>query len=86
VVGYKGLRGGTASNRVQHRGLHSNEIAVIEPATNISVDLGTGNEDFAGLVVDHQIKVALSESLLGVLEAITIKRDLGISAVAPSVY
>lgn len=76
VVGNEGLGSGTASNDVEHGGLDRDEVAVVEPAANVRVDLGAGDEDIAGLVVHHEIEVTLAETLLVVLEAVVVIRDL----------
>lgn len=76
VVGDEGLGGGTSGNDVEHGGLDRDEVAVIEPTADVRVDLGAGDEDVASLVVHHEIKVALAEALLGVLEAVMVVGDL----------
>lgn len=76
VVGDERLGSGTASNDVEHGGLDRNEVAVIEPAADVGIDLGAGDKDVAGLVVHHEIEVALAETLLVVLEAVVVIGDL----------
>lgn len=76
VVGDERLGGGTTSNGVEHGGLNGDEVALVEPATDVGVDLGTSDEDITGLVVHHEIEVSLAESLLRVLEAIVVVGDL----------
>jgi hypothetical protein len=76
VVSNERLGGGTTGLGVKHGGLDSDEIPVIEPAADVGVDLGTGDEDVSDIVVHHEIEVALAESLLGVLEAIVVIGDL----------
>lgn len=76
VVGHERLGSSTASNGVEHRGLNGDKVPVIEPATDVGVNLGTGNKNIAGLLVHHEVQVALAETLLGVLEAIVVVGDL----------
>lgn len=76
VVGDEGLGSGTASNDVEHGGLDRDEVTVVEPATDIRVNLGTSDKDLAGLVIHHQVEVSLTETLLRVLEAVVVVGDL----------
>jgi hypothetical protein len=76
VVGDERLSGGATSNGVEHGGLHGDEVPVVEPAADVRVNLGTGDEDVSDVVVHHEIEVSLAEPLLGVLEAIVVIGDL----------
>lgn len=76
VVSNEGLGSGTASNDVEHGSLDRDEIALIEPASDEAVDLGAGDENLAGLVIHHQVKVSLTEALFGVLEAVVVVGNL----------
>lgn len=76
VVGDEGLGSGAAGDGVQHGGLDGDKVTVVEPATHVSVDLGTGEEDIPCSVVHHEIKVALAETLLRVLETIVVVGNL----------
>ena len=52
------------------------KASVIEKAAKVSDDFGTCFEYFAGRVVHHEVKVALTVSLLLVLEAVMLRRKL----------
>jgi hypothetical protein len=83
VVGDEGPGGSTTGNGIKHGGLDGNEVTVIKPSSDVSVNLGTGDEDIAGLVVHDQIQVALAETLLRVLEAIEVIRNLKVESGQP---
>lgn len=75
VVSNEGLGGGTTSDGVHHGSLNFDEVAVVEEVADVAHNLGTGDEDVAGLVVHDQIQVALAEALLLVLQTEVLGRD-----------
>lgn len=76
MVGHERLSSSAAGNGVEHGGLDGDEVAVVEPAAHIGVDLCACDKDVASLVVHHEVEVALAEALLGVLEAVVVIGDL----------
>lgn len=76
VVSNEGLGSSTTSDGVEHGRLHGHKVTIVEPATNIRVDLCARDEDLSRLLVHHEIEVALAETGFGVLEAIVIVGDL----------
>lgn len=75
-MGDEGLGSSTTSDGVKHGRLHRDKVTVVEPATNIRVDLCASDEDLSRLLIHHEIKIALAETGFGVLEAIVIVGNL----------
>merc|ERR550525_2241634 len=55
-----------------HGGLDLEEAALVEVAADVVDDLGAGGEDLAGLGVEHEVEVTLTETSLLVLEALEL--------------
>ena len=70
VMGDEGLGGGASSDHVHHGGLHLEEAEGVEEAAEVADDLGADDELVPDGVVDDEVKVALAEAGLLVLEAI----------------
>ena len=75
VVSDERLRSRTTSNGVHHGGFHLNEVAGIEETTNVANNLRPRNEDITRFVVHDQIKVALTETLLLILQTVVFGRN-----------
>lgn len=75
VVSHERLRSRTTSNGVHHGGFHLNEVAGIEETTNVANNLRPGDEDIARFIVHDQIEVALTETLLLILQTVVLGRN-----------
>jgi hypothetical protein len=61
-----------AVERLQHRRLDLEEAVLIEVAADGRDDLRAGDEDLAGLLVGHQVELALAQPRLLVGEAVEL--------------
>ena len=68
-VGHERARQRAAVDRLQHRGLDLDEALVVEEAPDRGDDLGARDEDLAGLLVGHQVQLAVTQARLGVRQA-----------------
>lgn len=75
MVGSEGFSGSTTSNSVHHRSLNLSEVTAIEILADVGDNLCPCSEDLTRLVVHDEVQVALTETLLLILEAVVLGRN-----------
>ena len=63
-----------AVDRLQHRRLDLDEALVVEEAADRGDDLRARDEDLAGLLVGHQVELAVAQARLGVRQPVVLLR------------
>jgi hypothetical protein len=72
MVGHERPGQGAAVERLQDRGLHLEEAALVEPAADRADDLGAQDEELPRLLVRQEIDLSVSVSGLDVLEPVEL--------------
>lgn len=75
MMGDERLGGSTTGDGVHHRSFDLSEVTAVEEVAHVADNLGASTEDVARAVVHNQVEVALTESLLLVLETIVLGGD-----------
>ena len=76
MVGNKRLSRGATSNRIHHRSLNLDEIALVKVPTDEGDNLGACHENVARPVIHNEIEISLSVPLLLISEPVVLGRNL----------